>query len=79
MIFQAGFFSVLGRLGPEFQLFWAPNRTRLTAGSCDFMGPKKVSIHGPNRPRNEKNPPEKIMHVADKFIGALIVISKISK
>ena len=24
-------------------------------GSCDFTGPKKVSIHGPNRPRNEKN------------------------
>ena len=23
-------------------------------GSCDFTGPKKVSIHGPNRPRNEK-------------------------
>ena len=29
--------------------------------------------NGPNRPRNEKNPPEKIMHVAVKFIGALIV------
>ena len=42
-------------------------------GSCNFMGPKKVSIHGPNRPRNEKNPPEKIMPGAVKFIGALIV------
>ena len=37
------------------------------------MHPKKVSIHGPNHPRNEKNPPEKIMHGAVKFIGALIV------
>ena len=33
------------------------------------------SIHGPNRPRNEKNPPEKKMHGAVKFIGALIVIT----
>ena len=38
------------------------------------MHPKKVSIHGPNHPRNEKNPPEKIMHGAVKFKGALIVI-----
>ena len=37
------------------------------------LEPKKVSIHGPNRPRNEKNPPKKIMHGAVKFIGALIV------
>ena len=44
-------------------------------GSCDFTGPKKVSIHGPNRPRNEKNLPEKVMHGAVKFIGALIVIT----
>ena len=42
-------------------------------GSFDFTGPKKVLIHGPNRPRNEKNRPEKIMHGSDKFIGALIV------
>ena len=40
--------------------------------SC-HLEPKKVSIHGPNRPRNEKNQPEKIMHGAVKFIGALIV------
>ena len=33
------------------------------------------SIHGPNRPRNEKNPPEKKMHGAVKFTGALIVIT----
>ena len=38
------------------------------------FGAQKVSIHGPNRPRNEKNPPEKIMHGAVKFVGALIVI-----
>ena len=39
------------------------------------MGPKKVSSSRAqsNPPRNEKNPPEKIMHGADKFIGALIV------
>ena len=40
-----------------------------------FHVPKNVSIHGPNRPRNEKNPPEKVMHGAVKFIGALIVIT----
>ena len=44
------------------------------AGSGDFPEPNKVSIHGPNPPRNEKNPPEKITHGAVKFLGTLIVI-----
>ena len=33
----------------------------------------QIHLFWPNRPRNEKNPPEKIMHRAVKFIGALIV------
>ena len=37
------------------------------------FGAQKSLIHGPNRTRNEKNPPEKIMQGAVKFIGALIV------
>ncbi len=32
-----------------------------------------LDFFGPNRPRNEKNLPEKIMHGAVKFMGALIV------
>ena len=40
-----------------------------------FHGPQKRLDSWPNRPRNEKNPPEKIMHGAVKFIGALIVNS----
>ena len=39
------------------------------------MEPKKVSIHEPNHPCNEKIPPEKIMRGAVKFTGALIVIT----
>ena len=38
-----------------------------------------LNFFGPNRPRNEKNPPEKIMHGAVKFIGALIVIRESSE
>ena len=50
--------------------------------TLDFFGlqiswaSKKSRVPGPNPPRNEKNPPEKIMHGAVKFIGALIVIIK---
>ena len=33
------------------------------------LEPKKVSIHGPNPPRIENCPPEKIMHGAVKFTG----------
>ena len=47
--------------------------------TCKFnglvhLGPKKVEIRGPNPPRFENCPPEKIMHRAVKFTGALVVL-----
>ena len=42
--------------------------------STRAIGPVNLDFFGPNRTRNEKNQPEKIMHGAVKFTGALIVI-----
>ena len=43
--------------------------------STQAIGPMNLNFFGPNGPRNEKNLPEKIIHGAVKFIGALIVIT----
>ena len=41
--------------------------------STRAIGPVNLDFFGPNRTRNEKNQPEKIMLGAVKFTGALIV------
>ena len=79
IIFSGRIFLITRGNGPwNSRLFWAPNRTRLTARAISWAS-KKSRVPGPNPPRNEKNPPEKIMHGAVKFIGALIVKIKFGK
>ena len=46
IIFSGGFFSLRGLLGPRIETFLGPVK----------LEPKKVEIHGPNRPSTEKNP-----------------------